>query len=173
MAEQVASSARRGLLKRAAVAGAALVGVAAGGGHALAAQPSETGRTLTLVGRGWHASALDKKGGDLGKGDRYTVYGELVDASGVKRGEFTSVCVAIDSPFQLTGTGIASIEMHTIALHDGAIFGMGVATGGPSTFAIVGGTGAYAGARGTYSAVQDTYGLGGSGVAELSLAITA
>ena len=41
--------------------------------------------------------------------------------------------------------------------------------GAERSFAIVGGTGRYAGARGSYTADQDTYGLGGRGTAALKL----
>jgi len=133
---------------------------------ALATVPIGAAKTVELFGRGWHADT-DKV---PSKGDSYSVYGELLTSpEGGKCGEFYAACLAIDSPFQVTGVGIGSLEIHTLVLTEGSIVAMGAGGGTERTFAIVGGTGKYAGARGSYTASQDTYGLGGRGTAALKL----
>jgi len=165
------TSGRRGVLKRGIFAAAA-AGVAA-----LAIRPSEQrsalatvpiggAKTIELFGRGWHADTSKVPS----KGDSYSVYGELLASpDGDKCGEFYGACLAIDSPFQLTGDGIGSLEIHTLVLAGGSIVAMGAGGGVERSFAIVGGTGKYTGARGSYTASQDTYGLGGRGTAALKL----
>jgi hypothetical protein len=133
---------------------------------ALATVPISTAKTVELFGRGWHADT-DKI---PSKGDSYSVYGELLTKlDGDKCGEFYAACLAIDSPFQVTGAGIGSLEIHTLVLAEGSIVAMGAGGGTERSFAIVGGTGKYTGARGSYTASQDTYGLGGRGTAALKL----
>jgi len=133
---------------------------------ALATVSMGAAKTVELFGRGWHADT-DKV---PSKGDSYSVYGELLTSpEGGKCGEFYAACLAIDSPFQVTGVGIGSLEIHTLVLTEGSIVAMGAGGGTERTFAIVGGTGKYAGARGSYTASQDTYGLGGRGTAALKL----
>ena len=67
----------------------------------------------------------------------------------------------------------ASIELHTFTLTGGSLFGIGTAAGDEGTFAIVGGTGRYAGLRGSYQAVQRPNGVGGDGSAEFTLNLSA
>jgi hypothetical protein len=172
MANRQTSASRRNLIKRGAIgavgaAAAAAVTAASGRSSAVAASPT-TERTIRLLGRGWHT---DTAGRIPGEGDRYGVYGELYDPSGAKAGEFYSMGIGINSPFQVTGSGIGSIELHTLNLADGTIVGIGSGTGLERHYAIVGGTGKYASASGTYVAKQNTYGLGGNGKAELLLTL--
>jgi hypothetical protein len=91
---------------------------------------------------------------------------------GVKIGEFFSALFALGSPF---GTPDATqLEYHTFNLHDGTIIGLGTAgAGGESEYAIVGGTGRFAGARGTYVARQRARELGGDGTADFRLNLVA
>lgn len=169
MRTPTSTSDRRTVLKRGVLtAAAAAAVVVAKGGEARAAIPSPGGASLRLLGRGWHTDATARPA----KGDAYSVYGELLDADGVRVGEFFAACVAIDSPFQLTGDGVGSLEIHTLVLGDGSLIGMGAGTGAERGFAVVGGTGAYVGARGSYVAVQDTRGLGGSGTASFDIRLT-
>ena len=58
-------------------------------------------QTMRLIGRGWHTDVATLPG----KGDQYSVYGELHAPSGGKVGEFFSTNVGVDSPFQITGEG--------------------------------------------------------------------
>ena len=167
----IPESGRRTVLKRgifaAAAAAAAALAIRPGEQRpALATVPIGGGKTIELFGRGWHADTNKIPS----KGDSYSVYGELLTSpAGDKCGEFYAACLAIDSPFQVTGEGIGSLEIHTLVLAGGSIVAMGAGGGVERSFAIVGGTGKYAGARGSYTANQDTYGLGGRGTAALKL----
>ena len=171
MTTPIPATGRRTVLRRGffavAAAGAAALAIRPGDQRpALAAVPIGGGKTIELFGRGWHADA-DKI---PTKGDSYSVYGELITSpDGDKCGEFYAACMAIDSPFQVTGQGIGSLEIHTLVLAEGSIVAMGAGSGVDRSFAIVGGTGKYTGARGSYTANQDTYGLGGRGTAALKL----
>lgn len=171
MATPIPANGRRGVLKRglfaAAAAAAATLAIRPSEQRpAVATVPVSGGKTIELFGRGWHADASNVPS----KGDSYSVYGELLTApDGGKCGEFYAACLAIDSPFQVTGAGLGSLEIHTLVLVEGSIVAMGAGTGAERTFAIVGGTGKFTGARGSYTANQDTYGLGGRGTAALKL----
>ncbi len=160
---------RREILKRGALGAASVAAVAVAAGAATqpraVAAPSGTTRTMRLVGRDWHTDSAKLPG----KGDQYKVYGALHDPAGGKVGEFFSTNIGVDSPFQITGEGLGTFELHTLALPGGTVVGVGIGGGPERSYAIVGGTGRYAGARGSYVARQDTYGLGGSGKAELLL----
>jgi hypothetical protein len=46
----------------------------------------------------------------------------------------------------------AALELHTFELGDGSIFGVGAGAAEQATFAVIGGTGQYAGASGSYVA---------------------
>ncbi len=174
MATRAPSEARRAILKRGAIGAAsvAVAAVAAGAATAPSRTPAPAApvgaRTMRLIGEAWHA---DTKSAIPGKGERYSVYGELHAPGGGKVGEFFSTNVGVDSPFQITGEGVGAFEIHTLSLAEGTIVGVGIGGGRESTYAIVGGTGKYTGARGSYLARQDTYGLGGDGKAELLLTL--
>lgn len=170
MTTPIPASGRRTVLKRgifAAAAAAAALAVRPGDQRAaLATAPVGGATTIELFGRGWHADTSKVPS----KGDSYSVYGELLASpEGDKCGEFYAACLAIDSPFQVTGQGLGSLEIHTLVLAGGSIVAMGAGGGVERSFAIVGGTGKYTGARGSYTANQDTYGLGGRGTAAFKL----
>jgi len=176
MATRVHSAGRRDILKRGALGAASVAAVAVAAGAATTSSrsssvtPAQDGaETIRLIGRGWHADSA--KATLPGKGDRFAVYGELYEPSGNKAGEFFSSNIGVDSPFQITGEGRGTFEMHTLSLADGTIVGVGIGGGSERSYAIVGGTGKYAGARGSYLARQDTYGLGGDGNAEFLLTL--
>jgi hypothetical protein len=81
--------------------------------------------------------------------------GEILDEAGGRTvGHFHANCFNADSPFGTANPFAASnVEMHTIRLADGMLFGMGASnskTENEKAHAIIGGTGKYAGARGTY-----------------------
>lgn len=174
MERSVSQHARRTLLKKGLIGAAAVTAVLATGGKANAAVSAPSGgTTLKLAGHGFHAFTGERVGLLPSKGDAYSVYGELLDASGVKVGDFMATCTAIDSPFEITGQGVGSIETQTLNLRDGSIIGVGAGTGATRAYAIVGGTGKYAGARGSYTATIDAHGLGGSGAAAFEITLSA
>ncbi len=159
---------KHGLL---ATVGAAGAGVAAREGHA--ARPKNSRLNLTVHGRGWHASVPGKRRGQLpDRGQAFNVHGELVDRRGKAVGEFVASAVQIDSPFAGSALGLVSFEHHVLHLGDGAIFATGHSSAGEGAFAVVGGTGRYAGATGSYSASQSVHGLGGDGTAKLTIDVT-
>ena len=110
------------------------------------------------------------------RGQRQVVFGELLDgpvgAAGVKVGEFYATCTCVNAPFGAGPLAAGFVEHHSLNLGDGTLTGMGTSHGEESTFAIVGGTGRYAGARGSYVARQLPVELGGDGTAELVLTVT-
>ena len=65
----------------------------------------------------------------------------------------------------------ASVEVHTFVLPHGTIVGMGTAVLGDAVFAVVGGTGRYAGVKGSYVANQRLREQGGNGTAEFILTL--
>ena len=172
MGTGIPNAGRRAILKRGAIGAASVAAVAVGANAAAAtktvAMPATNGaHTLRFIGRDWHTDTKKLPG----KGDQFSVYGELHAPGGGKVGEFFSTNVGVDSPFQITGQGVGTFEIHTLSLEGGTIVGVGMGTGLERSYAIVGGTGKYAGARGSYLARQDTYGLGGDGKAELLLTL--
>jgi hypothetical protein len=71
--------------------------------------------------------------------------------------------------------GHATLEHHTFVLEEGTILGSGVGTHQlepEDVFAIVGGTGRFAGASGTYLARQRHLEFGGDGAAEFAMTIS-
>jgi hypothetical protein len=84
----------------------------------------------------------------------------LVDKTGRNRGSFTGI---------LMPAGQSGLELHTFVLDDGTLMGMGSASG--STYSIVGGTGAYAGAAGGYTMEHRAASAGGDGSAEFVIDI--
>jgi len=171
METRVPNEGRRKLLKRGAIGAASIatVAVAAATTTNAARTPTTGSTTMRLLGRGFHVDAASGK--MPGKGERYAVYGELTNGTGEKVGEFFSQNVGVNSPFQITGEGVGAFEIHTLTLPGGTIVGVGVGGGQERSYAIVGGTGKYTGARGSYLARQDTYGLGGDGKAEILLTL--
>src|SRR5215208_1668001 len=164
---------RRSLLKRGLwlTAGAVGVGAGAGAGAKLAGDERET--TLRVDGRNFRLQIQDRRPGErLRVGDRGVVYGELLDTSGGAFGSFYGSRVAVEStPGSLVADG--ALESHTFRLPAGTILGIGSHVEGESVFSIIGGTGAYAGARGSYSSSQFLREHGGDGTAEFVLNLTA
>ena len=161
---------RKSLLRRGALAAAAAVGVGAGAGAV--ARSSGAAESLRLQGRSWTATTAGKRFGErIQPGDATTVHGELLDASGRVVGTFLGTRLAASA--QPAGaTADASLELHTFTLEDGTILGMGSARSDGATFAVVGGSGRYAGARGSYVSEQRPLGLGGDGTAAFDLTLT-
>lgn len=167
---------RRTLLQRGflLVAGALGVGVV-GAKVAGATHPAPSGTTiLTLKGHQWHLLSQDRQRGELPvQGDRVATYGVLHDASGQRAGEFYGTGFVLQNPLGKGALGVGSLELHSFNLTDGTIAGMGSTRPGTGAFAIVGGTGRYAGISGSYTGWQRPLEIGGDGTAEFTLTIKA
>jgi len=167
---------RRGLLKRAGLVAAGLVGVGAGAGGGLAlTRNGSTADELVLHGASWRLQVRDRLPGErLQPGDRGTVFGELLDRPGGQAvGTFHGSRVAVESAPGGAISPDGSLELHTFRLPGGTILGMGSVIGGESVFSIVGGTGRFAGARGSYTADQRLREQGGDGTAQFTLNLIA
>ena len=129
--------------------------------------------TLSLRAIGVNVVLERPLGEALQVGDRMTTSADLVDAAGGKLGEFHSTATWLRVPGAVTPSAVSSLAQQTFYLSDGSIFGTGTVV--PSlvdnTFAIVGGTGRYAGARGTYLARIAALNLGGDGTASFTLSL--
>lgn len=160
---------RRSAVSRAMLALAGLVGLGAAGARADLAPAVEPG-AIVLYGRNWRTSR-GRRGELLSEGDRISVRGDLIDGvQGVSVGEFYAAAFAIGG-----GSHPAHgerLELHTFKLREGTIIGSGTAGQLDGVFAILGGTGRYAGARGTYVARQRHRDFGGDGSAEFVLSLT-
>jgi hypothetical protein len=176
MGEASRTSSRRGVLGRGLMlaAGAFGLGAARADASVKVAPTVRTNATeeLRLFGRNFHLHASDHRAGQVPvKGERHSTYGELLARPNGKKviGHFTAAHLTQDTPF---AAGVSSLEIHTFALKDGTIHGLGsVARGAEGHFVILGGTGRYAGARGSYVARQGTRELGGNGTAVFHLTL--
>jgi hypothetical protein len=158
---------RRGALGRGLLVLGGLVGL----GAASAAAHPEDG-SLVLYARIVDDGVRGQRPGALPhRGDRLTLRAELLDdPDGDPVGELHGAGFALNGPGAHAET--ERLELHTFRLRDGTIVGSG--TSGPlaGEFAILGGTGRYAGARGTYRVRHDRRELGGDGTAEFHLTLT-
>ena len=135
-------STRRGALGR----GVALLGGLVGLGAATEATAAPPGAT-TLA---FHVRGLthDRRGLRR-RGDPLTLQGELLDRPGGRRvGELHAAAFTLRGP---GGAGPSELELHTLVLEDGTLVGSGTGDAGGGAYAILGGTGRYAGARGSYA----------------------
>jgi hypothetical protein len=161
---------RKGLLGAAGLFGLKAVGPMS----TTAAAAEAAAGTLTLYGRNWCSFGQGKPAGELpARGDRLVASGDLHAApGGDKVGEFHAAVFHLGAPGQVGPAGAGSLELHTFLLPGGSIIGTGAATPDcdrHDPFAIIGGTGRYAGARGTYALRQGYRELGGDGTAEVTL----
>jgi hypothetical protein len=164
------------MLKRGLLLIGAGLGLGAAGAHAKVPASEGAGSTrLELRGSGWRLIAPGRRPGELPEqGERLSAFGELLERrSGKKVGEFYSAYFSTLGPFGTSPFAAGGVEMHTFNLVDGTILGMGSHWGGTGTYAIVGGTGRYVGARGSYTALQRPLELGGDGVAEFVIDLVA
>jgi hypothetical protein len=170
MGEAIRTSSRRGLLGRGLLvaAGALGVGAATRSARSELAPPTVKAKDgeLRLYGRNFHLQAPARRPGEVPvSGERHSAYGELLDRpKGKVVGSFTAAHLTQESPFAAT---VSSLEIHTFALRDGTIHGLGTAArGSEGHFVILGGTGRYSGVQGSYRASQDVRELGGNGSAD-------
>ena len=174
MGEAVRTSSRRGLLGRGLLfaAGAFGVGAAARSAKSEVPPPKATVAELRLYGRNFHLQAPSHRAGQVPvNGERHSAYGELLDRpNGKVVGSFSAAHLTHESPF---AAAISSLEVHTFALNDGTLHGLGaVVRGSEGHFVILGGTGRYSGVQGSYRASQAVRELGGNGSAEFHFALT-
>jgi hypothetical protein len=156
------------------VAGRARDGAAASPPPPQAPSPSAT--TLVLEARGLHAMPVGGRvGAPVERGERLTLHADLLHGGGGgPAGTLTGVSHCTAAPLSSDGSPVGALEMHTLALRDGTIVGMGTSpavAAGAAAFAVVGGTGRYAGARGSYLAEQQTDAAGGPGCARYTLTL--
>lgn len=166
MDDRVGTSGPQGLSRRrlvqALVVGAGVVGAAATG-RASAEEQVNGDRTLTLTGRNFRTARLGAQAGKLpSEANVPATSGELVLADGAA-GRFVSTTVP--------GSG-GKFLLHSFDLGDGTLLGMGSGALHEGAFAVVGGTGRYAGASGAYIAHQSPRELGGDGSASFVFALT-
>jgi hypothetical protein len=154
---------RRSVLKRALVLAGGAIGIGAVTQDAHA--QLSLGRETTLYGRQWRLETPARKPGDaLQPGDQSAIYGELLDRrNGRVIGQFHGSRLALQ--------GYAGLEVHTFVLPGGTLVGMGTSLLDEAVFAVIGGTGRYAGAQGSYAAKQRLREYGGNGTAEFKLTL--
>jgi len=164
---------RREIIRNGVVAGGALFGGAAvyRSDAPETRQENESAQTL-IQAEGLRLTAPTfRKGRQPAAGERILVTAELVDGTGESVGHLYGEYVALGNSRNGAGSP-TSLETHTFAFADGTLVGSGTATRDLTTldsFAIVGGTGRYAGATGTYTARQGPLELGGDGTAEYQI----
>ena len=160
---------RASLLKRLALLAGGVVGAgvavrSTGGDEPAAAAPRRSTSELTLYGRDWR---LHRPGVAFGKlptaSDPALPSGRIVDRRERELGRFRAAALP----------GAAAFHLHTFELAEGTILGIGANRLDEGSYAIVGGTGRYAGASGTYKARQHLRELGGDGTAEFTLNLNA
>jgi len=112
-------------------------------------------------------------GGPSG-GGRTTSCGDLLDGpDGSPIGEFYANGFCVETAFG-PAPAVSSLEFQTFRLSDGALFGVGAAeAAGERTWAVLGGTGRFAGARGTCVEREVSVAPAGRGAVEFILTLTA
>ncbi len=163
-----AGASRRDALRNGLVA-AGLVATAAGvGNRTRSAGPAQPGvHTLSLTTDDLHTDA----DGVLVPGTPATAYATLQATDGAPVGRFFATHTAIDNTID---DATLAQETHTFVLGDATIIGAGVSTiddDQHDTFAIIGGTGRYLGARGEYTAIQHHGDFGGDSTATYDMTI--
>jgi hypothetical protein len=172
MGEAIRGTSRRSLLGRGLVVAAGALGLGAAaraersGGVVAPSLGTKDAEQLRLYGRNFHLQAPTRRAGEVPlNGERHSAYGELLDRpNGKVVGNFTAAHLTHESPF---AAAVSSLEIHTFALADGTIHGLGTAArGSDGHFVILGGTGRYSGVQGSYRASQGARELGGDGSAD-------
>ena len=164
---------RRTLLRRGLWGVAGLVGLATGRhGSARAdapAVPQAAAGRLRLHGRGSLAAAPAKTPGAA----RVVRRLDLLDApDGRVVGEFVATALGAEAAFGALGPGTAGLEMQSFRIADDTLFGIGAggARGRERAYAVLGGTGRFAGARGT--CVERELSGGGPGRGHVEFLVT-
>jgi hypothetical protein len=118
---------------------------------ALPAAPSGT-TTLTFYATSLRAHRTGQQPGKLPTPNgRLHRHGDLLDApDGKKVGQFAATSLGPDGSFGAGGPTGMNLEIQTLQLVDGCLFGMGTGPEEQNVHAILGGTGRFAGAKGSY-----------------------
>lgn len=166
---------RREIIRTGVIAGGALFGsTAVYGSDAPERRSDETSHSTLIYASGLRLTGpAFTRGRQPAAGERILVTADLLDESGEVVGQLYGEYVALGNPGG-DAASPASLETHTFAFADGTLVGRGTATRdlvSVDSFAIVGGTGRYAGATGTYTARQEPVELGGDGTAEYQITL--
>jgi hypothetical protein len=173
MSETTNTTTRRSALARLALLAGGAVGIGVAGKTAVdrgdenpvAAPQKRKTQRLVLHGRDWRLALPGEEPGAMPPADAVAApIGVIVDRRRRELGAFRAAA--------LPGLG-GAFQLHTFDLEDGTILGIGANRLDDADFAIVGGTGRYAGATGTYRARQFPRELGGDGTAEFTLTLNA
>lgn len=107
-----------------------------------------------------------QRGGGIGQTTRLVSNGELfAQIGGAPIGTMTCSNFRMESAFGVSSETASDLEFETLRLPEGTLFSM--AAGGPEkAYAVVGGTGAFAGARGMYR-IEERQELESSGLVEI------
>jgi hypothetical protein len=163
VSEPAEGTSRRGLLTGLGlVAGAA--GLTGFGGHQIREVTSLSGAPSPLrhvYGADWRIVRPGVAPGTMPPiGTPSLPHGRLVDADGADIGRFEA------SVMPTSGNGI---NLHQLVFSDGTITAVGPATFDDATFAVIGGTGRYAGVSGTYDLHQEPAPSGGTALFTLDI----
>lgn len=173
---------RRSVLASVAVGAAATAAGVVVAGPALAAPASVAGRgsnRLTLSGNGLRRIDVPPAARPgvvehlvARAGERCVVTATVTTSEG-GAGTLHADVVRLHDRGQAPHGGTAStLEHHLFTLPGGTLLGSGTADiQGRGTFAVIGGTGRYAGSRGSYAAQQDRSDLGGDGSARYDVVL--
>ena len=165
------ASPRRTLLRRGLWAAGGLLGVAAGRQVSARDEPpaaADGGHVLRLYGRGPAAVARGKAAGA-----RVVRRFDLYDApEGSSVGEFVATALGAEASFGAQGACVSGLEMQSFRVGDDTLFGIGAggARGAERAYAVLGGTGRFAGARG--SCLEREMGGGAPGRGRVEFVVT-
>ena len=161
---------RLGALKRALLLAAGAAGLGAGRAGAVTV-PGVT--SLVLHGRNLRSFSRERRSGELPLGgDRQTGHAELFHAPGGRpAGELHIAAFTLHGPGEPRAGDAERLELHTFVLENGTIVGSGALGRRGGEFAVLGGTGRYAGARGTYLVRGHGPALPGDGTAEFAFTL--
>ena len=161
---------RLGILKRGVLLAAGAAGLGAG---RAGATPGAAAPSFVLYGRNLRSLSRERRPGELPlAGERLTGHAELLDAPlGRHVGELHAAAFTLHGPGEPRVGDAERMELQTFVLEEGTLVGTGAAGALGGEFAVLGGTGRYAGARGTYVVRHTGPDPGGDGTAEFAFTL--